>query len=387
MKHIELEEIWTAAIDSVNGQRAVQTHLLEQNGRNNYGYLIAIGKAASAMSLGALEVLGNQIKRSLVITKYDHVEASLTNAMNIQIIEAGHPIADERSLLAGQAVLDFISTIPRDEGILFLISGGASSLVEVLPTDISLNQWQQLNQNLISSGKNIAEINNIRKSISMIKGGKLVAKLNGRSASALYISDVPGDELNLIGSGLLTPEQQNSANFSTEVKTVLHSIIANNFKACQSAAEHATKNDYPVYWHQTILEGDINNIAPKLAQALINGKTGIYIWGGETTVTLPDKPGKGGRNQALALLLARNISGQDNIEVLVAGTDGTDGPTDAAGGIINGHTISKGSALMMDATKHIQEANAYAYLQATKSLFKTGPTGTNVMDIIIAIKR
>ncbi len=367
-----LNAMWQTAIAAVNGRTVVNNYLSNLN--SNYEYVIAIGKAASDMSLGVFDLVEERINQALVITKYGHANSKLSENNKTQVIESGHPIPDHNSLVAGKTLLEFIEKIPPGEKLLLLISGGASALVEVLPKEYSLEKWQSLNQQIIASGKDIAEINSIRKSISMIKGGKLNHFIGAIPTLVLLISDVPEDKLNVIGSGLVSP----TSNIQMQ-------IIANNKTACKAAVELAKEHGYPVMWQQKILEGDINAVASDLSQQILTGPEGVYVWGGETTVRLPQNPGKGGRNQALALLLVEKVAG-NNITILAAGTDGTDGPTDAAGGLIDGGTLSKGQSLELDISKYQNEANAYPYLDATDSLFKVGPTGTNVMDVIFAVK-
>jgi len=378
---MELFELWHTAIASVNGQKAVRQHLRAhaKNSKQNY-HLIAIGKAASSMSFGAIEVLGEQIKQALVITKYGHVDPVLASINNMHIIESGHPIPDEQSLLAGKTLIHFIQQTPCERKLLFLISGGASALVEKLPKAYSLSEWQNLNQNFMASGENIAEINDQRKAVSCIKGGKLTQYINQQQqVEALYISDVPGDQLSVIGSGLLYQEQV----CQQKSQSIQHTIIASNVIAQARAAQLARQKGYKAYRYSKLLCDDIHLCADRISNKILNGSPGVYIWGGEPTVILPENPGKGGRNQALALLLAERISGRQNIQILVAGTDGSDGPCDAAGGLVDGDTLSKGELKGLNIAEYITGANAYSYLSATDALFQTGPTGTNVMDLVL----
>jgi len=381
-KNLNLIDLWRVAINAVDGRSAVSRYF--EDNPQNFRYVIAIGKAAGAMFLGAYDKADAEICQSLLITKYGHVDSSLNKIDSLKIVESGHPVPDEQSLQAGRMLVDFVQTIPPNDKVLFLISGGTSALVEVLSDNMSLMKWQKMNEGLIASGRCISDVNRERKLHSKIKGGKLARLLKGRAATALYISDVPGDELSMIGSGLLCPDEETLGE--SHFDTIKNVIVANNNIACRFAANLAEERGFSAFWQRAIVVGDIIDVSSQIYLAIKNGQKGVYIWGGEPTIMLPTSPGKGGRNQALALLLAEKISGEATIQILVAGTDGTDGPTEAAGGLIDGDTISKGSALGLDSKEHIQQANAYPYLKATGCLFLTGATGTNVMDLIIAIK-
>ncbi len=400
----ELMAYWQAAIQAVNGQSCVTQYFSHQPYHHTNTYIIALGKAASAMTLGAINSLGDNVKQAIVFTKYNHSEPALLNHPNVHVLESGHPIPDANSLKSGKAMLDFVKQIPTDAKLLLLISGGASALVEVLPEGFSLASLQALNQELLASGKSINEINLLRKAISTIKGGKFAQMLNGLPTLALMISDVPGDDPSVIGSGLVSP-WKNSHRIEAlkqdhpELAHIIHAgpkqefsgfsaikshILASNAMACKAVSRLASSKGHKVFYQGQTLHKEIHQTAHEIAQQLILGPPGVYIWGGESTAILPKDHGKGGRNQALALLLAQHVTGRHDIQLLAAGSDGTDGPTDAAGGMVDGRTISNGDKLGWVANDFIH--NAYPYLKATGSLFKSGPTGTNVMDFVFAIK-
>ncbi len=400
----ELLEYWQTAIQAVNGQACVTQYLSHHPIDHTNTFVIAVGKAASAMTLGAIDCLGDTLKQAVVFTKYDHIEPALLKHSNIKVFESGHPIPDANSLKSGHAMLDFVKKIPNDAQLLLLISGGASALVEVLPEGFSLENLQALNQELLASGKSINEINLLRKAISTIKGGKFAAMLNGIPTLALMISDVPEDDPSVIGSGLVSPwkdghlienlkqlhpslahifhdgPQQSFSGFSS----IKSHIIASNTMACEAVSYLARTKGHTVFYQGQTLKKEIHQTANKIIRQLFEGPPGLYIWGGESTVILPKEHGKGGRNQALALLLALQLTERNDIQILVAGSDGTDGPTDAAGGMVNGSTINTGNKLGLVADDFIH--NAYPYLKATNTLFTSGPTGTNVMDFVFAIK-
>lgn len=328
--------------------------------------ILAVGKAASDMARAAMERYPDA--PTLIVTKHGHASALPRAA---QVIEAGHPVPDAASLTGGRALLEAVQACgPRDH-LLLLVSGGASAVAELLPAGLTLADWQMETQRLVASGADIHAINTRRKEISRIKGGKLLSGFKGARATSFVISDVQGDDLNVVGSGIgAGPDTRNFA-FSAK-------MIATNAHARHAAAQ---ASPYPVIANREALYADIYALAPQLGQELRDGPSGLYIFGGEPTTELPDSPGRGGRNQALALLMAREIAGREDIDVLVAGTDGSDGPTGDAGGYVSGHTWGAG------AKDALERADAGTYLDAQNALVTTGPTGTNVMDLMIALKR
>ncbi|MDH5660271.1 MAG: DUF4147 domain-containing protein [Gammaproteobacteria bacterium] len=395
-----LSELFNSALNAVNGCSAVEQQLLRNPIEGNVA-IIAVGKAAAAMMLGAQKQLKDQIQSALIITKVGHAD----NNLSWPCIESGHPIPNLKSLEAGAKLLEFISNIPEESKLLALISGGASALVEVLPENMDLKLLERINKWLLGSGLTIEEINRIRQAISLIKGGKALNYLSQNSMTQFLISDVKGDDPEIIGSGLFVAREKNSAFpditklpnwFKKYIQPVGHSnvqisveshIIASNEMACQAIIEHANRLNYEVYYHGQSLYGDVYELAQSLAKELINGVSGLHIWGGESTLVLPDSPGRGGRNQSLALALACALEGIDGITVLVGATDGNDGPTDDAGGIIDGLTLQRGQSESSRCAKdYLLAADAGTFLANSGDLLSTGPTGTNVMDIVIALK-
>ncbi len=395
-KHI-LSDLFYFALKAINGRMVVEQQLKRMLVEGDVA-VVAIGKAAAAMMLGAKNQLNEQIQSALVITKAGHTDSNL----GWPCIEAGHPVPDEKSLEAGAKLLEFITNIPEETKFLALISGGASSLVEVLPDTMDLELLQKLNNWLLASGLAIHEINQIRQAVSLIKGGKALGYLVQNKMSQLLISDVRLDDPEIIGSGLFVMREKNTSYSDIPglpdwlqqhiqkppslVKVSVEShIVASNETACQAIIEHAKQADYVVIYHGQSLYGDVFELAEALARELINAKPGLHIWGGETTLILPENPGRGGRNQSLALALACNLENKKGITVLVGATDGSDGPTEDAGAIIDGLTLQRGKNLG-DAKMYLAAADAGTFLAEAGDLISTGPTGTNVMDIVIALK-
>lgn len=401
-----LQDVFQQALAAVQGEQCTREQL-QSAGLSGPVAVIAIGKAAASMTCGALQVLGEQVAQALVLTKQGHCTDFHAYAAAVSCLGAGHPRPDEHSLRAGQALLAFIDAQPRSHSLLFLISGGSSSLVEVLPEGVGLHDLQAINDWLLASGWDIHAMNRVRKALSSIKGGRLAERLAGRRSLCLLISDVPSDALHVIGSGLLTPEPDYSAELPelpswitaamrhapaapaadapcfTNISTQL---IASVDAAKQAAADRATALGYAVRVHETPLSGDAVVMAEALVKVLQASAPGLHIWGGETTVVLPPQPGQGGRNQQLALAAARAMAGRDDLLLLAAGTDGSDGPTTAAGALVDGGTIARGEAQGLDSQLALRKADAGSFLGASNDLIHTGPTGTNVMDLVLGLR-
>lgn len=365
-----LERIWCAAVDAVSGYQAVRRALTEDDDFAP-DLVLAVGKAAVGMCQGALDVLPPC--DALVITKYDHADADIHQRERVRVIEAAHPIPDEQSLAAGRALLESVAGLREGSQLLLLVSGGASALAEALPSGMSLDDLQAMTDEMIAGGKTIAEINARRKQYSLIKDGKLIETFRGSEVRVYAISDVEGDSISTIGSGIGDCHRSRSRSSAK--------VIASNRIARDRAEQEAVSLGYRVPLNEESLYGDVFELATGIGDYLAKAGPGIHIWGGEPTIVLPDDPGNGGRNQSLALALAEQISGNPDIAILVAGTDGTDGPTEAAGGLVDGSTWSDPNA----ARDALNRADAGGYLQQQNSLFVTGPTNTNVMDLLIAI--
>jgi len=363
-----LLEIWQAAIDAVSGRAAV-INALDADGPFEPELIVAVGKAAAGMCAGALERFPQCA--ALVVTKYDHSDAELRALAQVEVIESAHPIPDEHSLDAGRALLERLQAMPAESRLLMLVSGGASALAEALPEGMTLDDLRAITDEMIATGKTIGQINARRKQTSLIKDGKLIEAFGGAEVRVYAISDVEGDGIATIGSGI---GDCHRATAKAESK-----IIASNTLAREQAEKRARELGFDVRLNQEILYGDVFELAPKLAILLRDPEPGVYIIGGEPTVMLPKKPGRGGRNQSLALALAEHIEGREDISILVAGTDGTDGPTDAAGGLVDGGTWQE------SAREALERADAGTFLKDHDALFVTGPTNTNVMDLVIAI--
>ena len=347
-------------------------------------WVAAIGKAASAMVLGAHDALGDALEYILVITKDGHAAVPLYGLPQAEIIESAHPIPDQRSLAAGARLLEWVDSVPRDVELLFLISGGASSLVESLVHGATLAQLTELNKRGLASGLSIGELNAQRAQLSRIKGGRLAARLGGRPARALFISDVPGHDPAVIGSGLMGPSASSQPGPADD--GIERRVIASIDIAAKAVRAEAQALGLAAWRDGHSFDGPAERLAVRFAHELHMHPDQVRIWGGESVVTLPENPGRGGRNQHLALAAARIIAGHDNLLLLVAGTDGTDGVTSDAGGLVDGETCSRIALGNFDVQKCLDTADSGAALAASGDLIHTGPTGTNVGDLVIGLK-
>ena len=396
-----LTHLFHHAIDRVDGRRVVHDWCAHntQNNNQTFKYCVAIGKAAPAMLQGALDSINN-LQECLLICPRASAPRVFKRHKKVSKVESSHPVPDQKSLDAGKVLLSFLAKLPDNEPILFLISGGASSLVEVLKDGVSLAQLQDINNYLLGSGKSIEQINYWRKQYSKIKGGGLLDCINPLSCTQLLISDVQNDEIAVIGSGLLLNSDntdsddddvlQQSLNITDASKSsnreqVATHIVANQQMALEAIHNEAAHYELDTFLHEEFISGDAREQGEKLSEWLLEAPCGLHIWGGETTVSLPDNPGMGGRNQHFLLSCVSTIQDK-NISILSAGTDGIDGNTSCAGGMVTGFTGKTLSQMGFDINQELDKANSGNVLMASDCLYKTGRTNTNVMDLIIAYK-
>lgn len=401
----QLIAIYQQALSAVNGQQSVARYLADNPIQGDV-YLLAIGKAALSMSQGAFDMLANQIRNNLVITN-EAAQAHQHEALNV--VESAHPVPDQRSVEAGQRLLDFIDALPNKANLLCLISGGSSAMVEVLPDGIELQQLQQLNEWLLASGLPIGQMNAIRKRVSCIKGGRLATRQTRQQVTVLMISDVKGDDPADIGSGLLFPPNANDLalipeEFPGEIsllmkasplmpdsrdpcfKLINFSLVATLSKAMDVARSAAVDEGFDVIVHQDYLQGDAVEEGAAIAQVLMQQPGKLHLWGGECTVKLPDNPGIGGRCQSLALSAAIALTDQSSWCLLAAGTDGSDSTPNVAGACVDDGTLwraSNNNIAPETAKDYLQQADAGSYLDKSGDLLVTGNTGTNVTDMVM----
>ncbi|MEZ5476660.1 MAG: DUF4147 domain-containing protein [Thiolinea sp.] len=393
--------IYAAGIDAVKGDNAVY-HALMDRGDLPACHVIAIGKAAEAMYQGAKRYLETSVKSAFLISKYEHFSAEARIDPQITTLEAAHPVPAESSLQAGAQLLDHLHTLPPGEPCLFLISGGASSLCEVLADGWKLDDLQQLTRQLLAQGYDINSMNAIRQRISRIKGGQLWQHIGKRPVWTLLISDVEGDHPTSIGSGLLFPPSQDQLpeRLPEEWRQRLPSfirievpddfqwqIVASNPLALLAMQQAAMERGYRVRIDPRFLNGDAAAEARQCVADLRQSEPGMILWGGETTVRLPEHPGRGGRNQHFALSAALAMQQEPELLLLAAGTDGSDGLSADAGALVDYRSCLRGLAQGRDARDSLKQADSGRFLEASGDLIHTGPTGTNVMDVVIGLKR
>ena len=391
------------AIQAVQPDAAVRRALLRTGETENF-YLVAVGKAAWQMSKTAREVLGQRIVGGQVITKYGH---SMGPIPGLKIWEAGHPIPDENGVRATRAVLDEIRSLPPEKHILFLLSGGGSALFE-LPL-IPLEELQDINRQLLACGADITQMNVIRKRLSAVKGGRFAAECGQRQIYAVILSDILGDPLDRIASGpacadpstcreALEIAEKYGLRLSAQARACLSretpkeirnvtSCVTGSVRELCAAAEKSCRS----LGYDTVLLTDCLSCQAREAGAFLGaiGRTHAgsgklaYLAGGETVVRLTGT-GKGGRNQELALSAAPLLAGTD-CALFSIGSDGTDGPTDAAGGYVDGESLARLTSAGLDTQKMLDRNDAYHALDAIGGLIRTGPTGTNVNDVSVLL--
>ncbi len=402
-----------SAVEAVLPENAVKNKLEELNLKDEI-FVLSIGKAGWRMAKSAKDFLKEKVIGGVVITKYQH---SLGDIEGFEIYEAGHPVPDENTLKATERALEIVAKLPEDISILFLVSGGGSSLFEKLKDGVSLEELQNITKKLLSCKADITEINALRKRLSLVKGGKFAKLVHPRKIVVLVLSDVLGDRLDSIASGPAYPDSvtnndilriikkydlnfgENIMNYMFEetpksVENAEHYLIGNVEIVCKSAERIAKELGY----NSLILTTTLNCEAKEAGRFLASiGKEiilkdrpirrpAMVILGGETVVQVKGT-GLGGRNQELALSSAIQIEGLEGIVIASVGTDGTDGPTDAAGGIVDGGTAKRIKDFGFDPVELLENNDSYNALRISGDLLKTGPTGTNVNDlIIVAVK-
>ena len=401
------DEIIRDAIAAVQPDAAVQRALA---GKKYPGrvLLVAAGKAAWQMAKAASDFLGDRIEAGVVVTKYGHVMGPIAN---FDCYEAGHPVPDENSFRGTQAALDLVEDLKPEDTVLFLLSGGGSALFE--KPLIPAQELQDITGQLLACGADIVEINTIRKRLSGVKGGRFAKICAPAQVEAVILSDILGDPLDMIASGPACPDSatdQDAKNIVRkydlhlseeamhllDVETPKHldnvetQINGSVRELCAAAAKTCRRLGYTPVILTDQLCCQAKEAGSFLASILKthqkDNSSTAFIAGGETVVKLTGK-GKGGRNQEIALAAAAGIAGMKNVAVFSVGSDGTDGPTDAAGGYTDGDSCAELQALGITVDDVLQENDAYNALQKIDGLIFTGPTGTNVNDVAVALLR
>ncbi len=429
-------DIFYAGLHAVDPVDAIKRHVrIDANimtaGESQYDmtayqnmYVVGGGKAGASMAKAIEDLLGNRITAGFVNVKYEHLAPTYT----IQLHEAGHPVPDEAGVEGTQRIVRLLNSATEHDLVLCLISGGGSALLPAPASELTLQQKQEVTRLLLQCGATINEINTIRKHISAIKGGQLAREAYPATLITFILSDVIGDPLDTIASGPTVPDsntfrdcmailkkydieqkipapvferlQQGLAGVIPDTpkkgdnvfENTQNIIIASNVLAALAAAEKARDLKYNTMILSTCIEGETQDVA-KVHAAIMKEirqsenplkPPACILSGGETTVTIQGA-GLGGRNQEFVLAAAGDIDGFENVAVLSAGTDGTDGPTDAAGAIADGLTIQRASRKNLDSLSYLKNNDSYHFFEQLDDLVKTGPTNTNVMDLRILL--
>jgi hydroxypyruvate reductase len=424
--------IFRAALDAADPAEAICRHValrgetLTAGGRRyrlssfERIWVIGAGKAGATMAAALEHLLGKRVAGGLVNVKYGH----LAKLRRVELNECGHPLPDEAGVRGAARIAEIAQQAGERDLVVCVVSGGASALLPLAAAPVTLAEKQATTKLLLASGANIHEINSIRKHISAVKGGQLARLAYPAAVLSLLLSDVIGDDLDVIGSGPTAPDASTFAaarsvldNYGIADRVpasvlaridagargeiaetpkpgdrvferVTNVVVGSNRLAVDAAARKARELGFRPLVLSTLIEGETREIARMHSaiarEVAASGRPlkppACLISGGETTVTLRGS-GLGGRNQEFALAAAIDLAGSENIVALSAGTDGTDGPTDAAGALADGRTVARAAAKALDAHRYLADNDSYHFFEPLGDLLKTGPTGTNVMDV------
>ena len=363
-------------------------------------YLVAAGKAAWQMAQCAAQMLGDRLTAGVVVTKYDHSKGEIPRCT---VYEGGHPVPDENSFRGTRAAMDLVQNLTAEDTVVFLVSGGGSALFEspLVPG----GDLARLTKDLLACGADIVEMNTLRKRLSAVKGGKFVQLCAPAQVYAIVLSDILGDPLDMIASGPAYPDsstredawaavEKYNLSLTDEMKALLdvETVITGSVRELCAAAAQACRQ---LGYEPTVLTDrlccqakEAGSFLASIAKSHEDSDHALaFLAGGETVVQLTGS-GLGGRNQELALAAAPGIAGMKDTVVFSLGSDGTDGPTDAAGGIVDGNTMQRLSDAGLSVHQVLADNDAYHALKAVDGLLVTGPTGTNVNDVsVVLIKR
>ena len=404
--HQDAQTIIQQALQACLPDQAVRRALEQKDFGPGKLCLVAAGKAAWQMASCAADLLGDRLQAGVVVTKHGH---SMGNIPHCAIWEGGHPVPDEGSFRGTQAAIDLVSGLTAEDTVIFLVSGGGSALFErpLVPVE----DLSRLTQELLSCGADIVEMNTIRKRLSAVKGGRFAQLCAPARVYSIVLSDILRDPLDMIASGPAYPDsstcgqalavaEKYGLHLTDRMRRLLHeetpktldnveTVITGSVRIlCAAAAEGCETLGYQATVLTDRLCCQAREAGSFLASIALTHKDTdrplAFIAGGETVVRLSGK-GKGGRNQELALAAAPGIAGLDNALIFSLGSDGTDGPTDAAGGLVDGSTQARLARQGVDIHAVLQNNDAYHALEQVGGLIHTGPTGTNVNDVAVVL--
>lgn len=425
--------VLSAALEAVDPERAVRRVMRLEGSTlwvdstaydmDRYRRILVVGggKAGASMARAVEDILGARVSGGAINVKYGYTAA----LERITIYEAGHPVPDQAGVRGTQAMVELLQDATQDDLVLCLISGGGSALMTLPVAGVSLQDVQDMTNTLLRSGAPIQAINTLRKHLSQIKGGQLARLAQPATVVSLILSDVVGSPLDVIASGPTVPDSTtfadvrdvldrygSNATIPVSIQThlarglkgdipdtpkagdlalasVQNVVVADNARAAEAALDRAKELGFNTLLLSTFVEGEAREVAHVVAalakEIATSGRPvsvpACLIMGGETTVTIRGE-GKGGRNQELALAAALRIEGMQHVIIASLATDGTDGPTDAAGGLVDGSTVARGRAVGLSAQRALDANDAYPFLERVGDLMMTGPTNTNVNDLI-----
>jgi glycerate 2-kinase len=384
--------------------------------------VVGAGKASAAMARAIENILGSEIAAGHIVTKYDHS----VPLEFIKVTEAGHPVPDENGIRGTERILSMVNKAGKDDLVICLISGGGSALLADVPEGCTLDDLKSLNAVLLKTGANIKEMNCIRKHLSKVKGGQLAKSAFPARIVSLILSDVIGDPLDVIASGPTAPDPTTfedalsiiqkygiENDVPRQILSVLRAgyekqrpetlkdtdemflltnnlIIGTNLLALKTASEKAESFGYESHIVTNTLGGDVKDVAIFIMDCIntfrqenSNKKT-CFLFAGEPTIKV-EESGLGGRNQHLALIMARLLEDRPGITFLSGGTDGSDGPTEATGAVVDSETSGNALNLSLSMEQYIKNCNSYNFFKQVGGLIITGPTQTNVMDIMVVL--
>ncbi len=400
----DAEAIARGAIEAVRPDAAVK-RALEKVTFSGDIYLVAVGKAAWQMADAAVRCLPRPVKQGIVVTKYHHVKGTIPNVV---CYEAGHPVPDQNSYLGTQAVLGMTENLTEQDTVLFLLSGGGSALFE--KPLICGEKMAQVTERMLACGADIVQINTIRKRLSGVKGGKFALWCQPARVEAVILSDILGDPVDMIASGPAVADSSTAEQALTiaancgledpevlallkeetpkQVNNVHTQVIGSVRELCRAAEKIAEELNYETVFLTDRLDCEAAQAGRDLAETIRahqgSGKKLAFLAGGETVVHLKGT-GLGGRNQELAMAAADILAEIPGSAIISVGSDGTDGPTDAAGGYVDTTTLAAMQMAGVDYRGALENNDSYHALKAVDGLIFTGPTGTNVNDVAIGL--
>ena len=428
----DAEIIFLAGLRAVDARKAVLSHLrIEGNtlradeiilplGSFERVFVVGAGKASAPMAAAVEQVIGDLLPLAgSVNVKYGHTDPQ---PKRVALVEAAHPTPDAAGVAGARKIEEILAQLTANDLLIAVISGGASALLPAPVQDITLEDKQRLTDLLLRAGADIQELNTVRKHLSSLKGGRLASRASDATVLALILSDVVGDPIDIIGSGPTVPDistfaeavavlrkyslletapyntlsvllegekrEQEAAPSKPSLQRVYNLIVGSNELALEAARTAAETLGYDTQIFTTTMRGESRQMAAEYVRMMLtrlaDTQPACLLAGGETTVTVHGT-GKGGRNQEFAVAASVAMCGMEGAVLLSAGTDGTDGPTDAAGAIVDGESLARAEAAGFSVERSLANNDSYPLLDATGDLLRIGPTGTNVMDMVVML--